>query len=341
LGTALRRGGHDVQPLASGALFLVKSPVALRASVIHFQWFEVLVVSAYLPWMVLKALVFLAQAWLCKGLGKRLVWTAHNTMSHEACFPRLERWVVKRIANLVDGIIVHCEVAKTEIGRYVNIKDDGKIFVVDHGNYIGAYPADISRADARQALALGADDMIVLFLGSIRPYKGVAELVAAFKNVQRAGVKLLIAGRPMSVALQRDLESQCADCSSIIFRPQFVPEEDVQKYFQASDLVAFPYRRILASGAVVLAMSFGRACLAPRIGCLPSILGEEGGFLYEPGVGTLQQALADGIKRRSELQNMGVRNLERARRFDWDAIAARTAQVYSGTCNHSAVTRSP
>jgi len=50
----------------------------------------------------------------------------------------------------------------------------------------------------------------------------------------------------------------------------------------ACDVVVFPYQEILTSGAVILAMSFGRACVAPRLGCIQDVLDDKGAFIYEP-----------------------------------------------------------
>ncbi|WP_242482112.1 glycosyltransferase, partial [Trichormus variabilis] len=59
---------------------------------------------------------------------------------------------------------------------------------------------------------------------------------------------------------------------NIKFIPGFVPSEKLQIYLNACDVVVFPYRDILTSGAVMLAMSFGRACIAPRKGCIAEVL---------------------------------------------------------------------
>ena len=77
----------------------------------------------------------------------------------------------------------------------------------------------------------------------------------------------------------------------------------------ACDVVVFPYRDTLTSGAVVLAMSFARACIAPRRGCLAALLDRAGGFLYDPDRSRWpRQRLAAGHRSRDQLPEMGRHN---------------------------------
>jgi glycosyltransferase involved in cell wall biosynthesis len=86
---------------------------------------------------------------------------------------------------------------------------------------------------------------------------------------------------------------------------------------------------VLTSGAVILAMSFGRACIAPATGCIQDVLDERGAFLYDPErPGALRDAIARALGCRDRLREMGAYNLERAREWGWDRVARETAHVY-------------
>ena len=61
----------------------------------------------------------------------------------------------------------------------------------------------------------------------------------------------------------------------------FVPDEELQVYLRAADVVACPFLEIFTSGSVLLAMSFERAVIAPRRGCVTETLDEAGGILYD------------------------------------------------------------
>jgi glycosyltransferase involved in cell wall biosynthesis len=96
----------------------------------------------------------------------------------------------------------------------------------------------------------------------------------------------------------------------------------------AADVLAFPFRRVLTSSSVMLAMSFGRPVIVPRMGCLPELVGEEAGFLYEPGD---VAGLAGAIERAAgaDLPGMGAAAMRRANAYSWRDMAVDTLKVYS------------
>lgn len=329
LGTALKRLGHDVQPMPASAFFLIRYASARRASTIHFQWFETLVGANSRIKMILKSIVFLGQLKLCRLLGKRLVWTLHNAKSHEQQFPRIESWIVRQIANNVHSIIVHCESAKQDMGGYLGDRNLHKFSVVEHGSYIGIYKDEVTREAARETLGFDSEDIVILFLGNIRPYKGLDDLITAFGRVHQPGIKLLIAGKPLNLSIQAELETRCSNEPDIVFLPAFIEDDVLQVYFRASDVVAFPYRNVLTSGAVILAMSFGKACIAPDIGCISSTITRSANYLYSPvGLDGLIPAVQQAIEEKDKLPAAGQENYERAQQLDWDTIAADTARLY-------------
>ncbi len=328
LGSSLKRLGIDVRPLPASSLFWFRYRSARIASTIHFQWFETQVGSPIFLKMFMKTILFLLQLKICKAFGKRLVWTLHNSLSHEAQFPRFERWGMRRMAATVDTILVHCESVMEEMSRLLGV-DIGKLHCARHGNFIDLYPNEVSKESARESLGIRDTETVVLFLGAVRPYKGLDRLIEEFRYLDLPDTRLLVAGRPLDAAIRSDIESRCENIDSITLRLEFVDDSDMQLYFGASDIVAFPYRSILMSGAVILAMSFGRPCVAPMIGCLPSVLDASSNFLYsqDDEIG-LRRALEQAIRDKSRLPEMGAANFARAKSLDWDEIAAETARHY-------------
>jgi beta-1,4-mannosyltransferase len=154
-------------------------------------------------------------------------------------------------------------------------------------------------------------------------------LVEAFQRVAPPSAVLLIAGSPLNRLALQEIEREIRS-PAVRLHGSFVPEEDVQIYMNAADAVVLPYHDVLTSGAVILAMSFGKACIAPRLGCLPDVLDETGAVLYDSGSPNgLANALRVAFERRSQPPAMGAYNLVRARAWRWDEIARATAEVYS------------
>ena len=153
--------------------------------------------------------------------------------------------------------------------------------VVPHGNYEGVYPDTMDRPTAREALGLEPDARVFLFLGQIRRYKGVEDLLDAFRTLEARDARLVVAGKLHYPGLEESLRDHAGDDPRIKLLPVLVPDDRMQVFLRAADAMVLPYRDVLTSGSAILAMTFGVPVLAPRIGCLPETL-EECGILYDP-----------------------------------------------------------
>lgn len=277
----------------------------------------------------IKLHAFYLRLFLLKILGKKIVWTAHNLYSHDAEAVDREHTLTRGVLAAATGVIVHSPTAIALVRDEFSVAHVEKIVSIPHGNYLPCYKNDMPRILARQQLGLEDADTVFLFLGNIRPYKGVNELVYAFRKIPNADVRLLIAGKAFCDADMGELKKLVAADSRILMQPGFIADDRLQVYFNACDAVVYPYRNILTSGAVVLGMSFAKACIAPNIGCIPDYLDRHGAFLYDP---TLESGLFDAIRRayrdKERLAGMGQHNLKKAEQWDWDQIATQTAKLY-------------
>jgi len=95
----------------------------------------------------------------------------------------------------------------------------------------------------------------------------------------------------------------------------------------AADVVVLPFQDILTSGSALLAMSFGKPVIAPRMGCIPEALDRKGVFLYTHNE---EEALLRAFQQASlaDLAAMGKYNYRKAKRFDWNEIAQKTCELY-------------
>ena len=102
----------------------------------------------------------------------------------------------------------------------------------------------------------------------------------------------------------------------------------------AADVVVLPYREILTSGAIILAMSFGKPIIAPKIGCIPDYIDDNGGFLYNPlDVQGLLEAMRKAIYN-PDLKKMGEYNFIKVKDLDWKRIGESTYRIYCGCLNN-------
>lgn len=271
----------------------------------------------------------IAEMRILRRLGVRIVWTLHNIGDHEQGRGRPEMAFHRRLVELVDVVICHCDASRRLAVEAYDLPAAlrPRLHVVAHGNYAGAYPDTIGRDAARAELGLGATDRVFLFIGQIRPYKGVEELLEVFARIAAPDSRLVIAGKPLRGTTGIALERLAEQDPRVVLALQMIPDARMQVYLRAADAAVLPYRDVLTSGSAILAMSFGLPVIAPAIGCLPETLGSDGTILYDP-------AASDGLARAldragtEDLGMLGGRAAAHAATLDWAAIATTTAALY-------------
>ena len=326
----LLKHGVRVEGIDQSIASLLRLPFRSAPDVLHLHWLHPFCQSPGVVESICRMVLFLIGVTVLRLRGTRLVWTVHNLRSHETRHPRLDRVCSTFIARRAAAIHVHCQTAQRAVRRAFALANTNRIFVLPHGHFINSYENRIGQLAAREKLGLSADETVFLFLGHIRPYKGVLDLIGAFDRIDDPNARLLIAGKTAPPEAEGVIRDAIRGPSKIDFRPGFVADDSIQVYLNACDLVVLPYRDILTSGAAVLAMSFGKACVAPRLGCLPDVLDADGGFLYDA---RHADGLADAIKEaataKGDLPRMGEHNRELAKGWDWNDIARATADIYT------------
>lgn len=303
-----------------------------RPDILHLHWTDGFIVADNWPKTILKTLRFFIELIVIKIMGIKVVWTIHNLSNHEKNNSRYESFVNRILVRIYDRLIVHCLAAmKSAVNLYkMNGGTVGKVKVVPHGNYVNSYQNDTSKHIARNKLGYKEEDILFLFLGSVRPYKGIFELIDAFSNVKSSRAKLLIAGKPADDSMKNELLLRCQDDGRINAHLQYIEDNEVQIYMNSADVTVFPYTDILTSGSVLLAMSFGKAIIVPQIGCISETLDSQGAFLYNPhDVNGLSQAIQNSLQ--ANLSTMGQHNRVSAENFSWKRIAQMTFDVYSNS----------
>ena len=252
--------------------------------IIHFHYFQSLYCNsghtrARLIY-VLRLAIYLI---LARLLGYRTVLTNHNLKPTQPLKPYwidyLGHWV---IVNFAERVIVHCPEARRLLAARYGRKHF--VFEVTHPNYIQSYPNNVSRESARLQLNLTLDRHVFLFFGGVRPNKNIESLIQAFRQIEGSQCSLVISGNPGNdVEYASVLRNLAEGDQRISLQLQFIPDDQIQIYFNACDVVVLPFAHVLTSGSAILAMSYAKPVIAPRTGCLPELLEPDCGWLYETG----------------------------------------------------------
>ena len=180
---------------------------------------------------------------------------------------------------------------------------------------------------------VGLEDKVVLFFGTIRPHKGLDNLINACGLIRDHSVpfKLLVVGNPVGDFSKYDrlIEQNKLD-DKVIKMLGHIPNNKIADYFNIADMLVLPYKRTYQSGVVQLGFTFGLPIICSKIGGLTDlIVDQENGLLYEAeDEETLSRLIAKLLKDKSLAHLLAENSLKEARRHSWPEAASRTLEIY-------------
>ena len=247
--------GWKVRSVVPLPEFLREAAQLGRGDAIHLHWTAQVTQSARTPWGASRNLRrMLAAVDAARERGVRVIWTIHNAISHDARNATQDARLQRALAARADAAHI-MNPATAELVDFSLPAD--RIHRIPHPSYRGAYPEPPTRTAARERLGVAPDSLAVLMLGHMKPYKGVLDLVAAVRGLERPVTLMLAGGGDW-----RAIDAAAAGLALIAHR-DYVPTEEIPIWFAAADVTVLPYRRVLNSGSAMLAATFGVPVVMP------------------------------------------------------------------------------
>ena len=221
--------------------------------------------------------------WLLTHLLRRsrIMFVCHNVFPHER-FPA-DKLLTKMALKKGDLYITN---SKSDAEDLIKIKKDAKYQRAVHPTYNTFRIKDLSYNQARDMLGIGENERILLFFGFVRPYKGLKYLLEAMPIIkgQLERVRLWVVGDFGEDEKDYfDLINRLKIGADVELVKGYIPDEEVEKYFSAADLVVLPYESATQSGIVQIAYGFEKPVVATNVGGLPEVVLEgRTGFLAAP-----------------------------------------------------------
>lgn len=234
-----RQPGVGVRP------FSWRSALVSSYDVFHVHWPEILVQGATPVKAAIRQLLTLLLVARLAILRVPIVRTLHNVEVHEG-LDRRQRLLVALIERRTTLVIRLNDMSSVPSGTLVE--------TIPHGHYRDWFAGSES-GPARQPGR-------VAFVGLIRPYKGVEDLLGAFREVP-GDVRLTAAGRPSSPALAESLRALAAQDSRVDLDLRFLDDADLVAAVRSAELVILPHRGMHNSGSALTALSLDRPVLVP------------------------------------------------------------------------------
>ena len=297
-----------------------------RVDILHLNWPSYMYNADDAGESVRKCAALIGHLTRARFLGYRVVWTVHNLYPHERPHPGLDRLARLAITQIATALIVHCEYGRGQVAAHFH-RTHG-IFTIPHGHFIDAYENNVSRIEARRALGIAPDGFVYLFFGNVKRYKGVERLLEVFSSLPGERLRLLLAAKVNSeYSADVVARARAGDPRILMQTAEFFPDEELQLLFNAADVMVLPFVDMLTSGSAITAMSFARPVIAPGIGCLPELLDDRSGIIYDARAGDgLERAMKE-IRER-DLPAISEGAFQRAKALSWESIAEKTLEAY-------------
>ncbi len=267
---------------------------------------------------------FLTICLLSKLLSKtRILFICHNVQMHESHF--FNKFCTRLVLNRGDYFIVHSQQEKINL---LKLLPSAHITVVFQPSYEIFRYSNLNQNDAKKKL--GITGKVILFFGIVRQYKGLQYLLESMPKVleQMKDVMLLIVGEFWEdKSIYLNLISRLGIGKNVKIVDQYIPNEDVEIYFEAADLAVFPYISVTGSAAVGVALGFDKPVITTNIGSLPEIvLDGKTGYIIDPANA---DSLARAVIKFFQGNNQEIiENIKKRKNFfTWDGLVKKIESV--------------
>ena len=237
---------------------------------------------------------------LKKKFGDRMLFITENVVSHEA--NKIDKFLTGVGLGNASMFMTLSEKVVNELKGFSKGK---KVYRSELPIY-NCYESNNSYTTSKLKNVLGIkEDMhVLLFFGYVRKYKGLDILLEAFPKILEThpNTYLLVVGEFYDNPDQyKNILTKHKIVDKVKIINDFVPNEEVYKYYQVSEVVILPYRSATQSGILNIAYGFNKPVIVTDVGGLAEfVLDGKTGIIIKPNS---PQEIVDGYSRFVILQS--------------------------------------
>lgn len=276
--------------------------------------------------------------------GVPAILTCHDLIPliYREYFTAWQRNIYRTVNSLafrrVRRIITVSECTRLDLLRMFRV-DPEKVVAIHlgvSGRFFRQNREKIDRVRARYDLP----EQYVLYVGTNKPHKNIAGLVAAWHCLGKRREKLVIAGHwdarydeAKKAVLRLNLEKE-------VFFLGPVPEDDLPSLYSGAKIFVFPSKYEGFGLPVLEAMACGTAVACSNIPSFREITGSSAVMFAPDSVEEMSQGILELLENNDYRENMAVRGTERAARFTWNRTVLKTLTVYRDVLEESSYSNS-
>lgn len=227
-----------------------------------------------------------------KKYKNKILFITENVVSHEA--NAIDKFLTKIGLKYASKFLALSGIVEKDLNQYSEGKKVYRSELPIYDCYKSIEESNLQMI--RNQLGFKNDAIVLLFFGYVRKYKGLDILIEAFPKIlqEHPSARLLVVGEfydDPKEYLELIKKLYIEDKVKVI--NQFVPNEDVAKYYQVSDVVILPYRSATQSGILNVAYGFNKPVLSTDVGGLAEFVDEgKTGFVVKPNS---PEAIVEGV----------------------------------------------
>jgi len=204
-------------------------------------------------------------AMLHKHFPNKILFITENVISHEA--RRIDKVLTKIGLKHADKFLALSKIVEDDLVHYSR----GQKIYRSELPIFGWFKADDTTniASEKEKLGFSTNHTVLLFFGYVRRYKGLDILLEAFADLaaQRDDLRLLVAGEFYDKPeFYYDIIEKLNIGHKVKVINQYIPNEELAKYFQLSEVVVLPYRSGTQSGILNIAYGYQKPVVITDVG---------------------------------------------------------------------------
>lgn len=225
----------------------------------------------------------------------RILFLTENFVSHEGSF--IDRMLTKIGLSQADMFLALSDKVIKELkdtaGKRKVYKSELPVYDCYNSN-------ESENSDLKKEFGYKDTDKVLLFFGYVRKYKGLDILLKSVPLLSEE-YKLMVVGEFYDNPEEYlNLIKELGITERVKLINQFIPNEEVGKYYKASDLVILPYRSATQSGILNVAYGFGKAVIVTNVGGLGEFVKpEKTGLIVKP---EMPEEIAKGVVKYFQLK---------------------------------------
>jgi glycosyltransferase involved in cell wall biosynthesis len=230
-----------------------------------------------------------------------------------------------------DEIITISQFSKMEIMKYLDYPEERIHIVndaVDHDSY---YPKRDRKILER--FKIPDNHKVLLYVGSETPRMNLDFLLKSLAKLKKTipDFKLLKIGEPQSFGARNHFLKSIKEMGlqeQVIF-VGYVPEADIPKWYNASDLLVYPCLYAGFGLPPLEAMACGTPVITSNTSSLPEVV-DDAGIMVDPNdTEAMTKSMYQILTNPGLSEDLTRKGLKRSKLFNWDESAKKTLKVYN------------